>query len=84
MKRKILSMLMVLCMMVSLFPASAFADGDNTLDPLPDAAANTEPGKALEVFSEPEELGIPVPYNEMAYHIIRALEEKNDGLFDYS
>lgn len=31
-----------------------------------------------------KELGIPVPYNEMAYHIIRALEEKNDGLFDYS
>lgn len=30
------------------------------------------------------EEGISVPYNEMVYHIIKALEEKNDGLFDYS
>lgn len=30
-----------------------------------------------------EKLGIPTPYNEMVYHIIKALEEKNDGLFDY-
>ena len=30
------------------------------------------------------ELGIPTPYNEYTYHIIKALEEKNDGLFDYS
>jgi len=30
-----------------------------------------------------EELGIPTPYNEMAYHVIKALEEKNDGMFDY-
>ena len=29
------------------------------------------------------ELGIPMPYNEFAYHMIKALEEKNDGLFDY-
>lgn len=29
------------------------------------------------------ELGIPMPYNEFAYHMINALEEKNDGLFDY-
>ena len=31
-----------------------------------------------------QELGIPTPYNEYTYHIIKALEEKNDGLFDYS
>ena len=31
-----------------------------------------------------EELGIPMPYNTYTYHIIKALEEKNDGLFDYS
>lgn len=31
-----------------------------------------------------KELGIPTPYNEYTYHIIKALEEKNDGLFDYS
>ena len=31
-----------------------------------------------------KELGIPTPYNEYTYHIIKALEEKNDGNFDYS
>ena len=31
-----------------------------------------------------KELGIPTPYNEFAYHMIKALEEKNDGKFDYS
>lgn len=30
-----------------------------------------------------KELHIPTPYNEYTYHIIKALEEKNDGLFDY-
>lgn len=30
------------------------------------------------------ELGIPTPYNEYTFHMIKALEEKNDGLFDYS
>ena len=29
------------------------------------------------------ELGIPTPFNEFAFHAIKALEEKNDGLFDY-
>jgi len=29
------------------------------------------------------ELGIPTPFNEMTYHLIKSLEEKNDGLFDY-
>mgnify|MGYP004517117145 CR=1 FL=1 len=28
--------------------------------------------------------GIPTPYNEYTYHIIKAIEEKNDGKFDYS
>lgn len=31
-----------------------------------------------------KELGIPTPYNEYTYHMIKALEEKNDGKFDYS
>lgn len=31
-----------------------------------------------------KEFGIPTPYNEYTYHIIKALEEKNDGKFDYS
>ena len=30
------------------------------------------------------ELGILTPYNEFAYHMIKALEEKNGGRFDYS
>lgn len=30
-----------------------------------------------------KELGVPTPYNELTYHMIKALEEKNDGLFDY-
>ena len=30
-----------------------------------------------------KELGVPPPYNEYTYHMIKALEEKNDGLFDY-
>lgn len=30
-----------------------------------------------------KELGIPTPYNEYTYHMIKALEEKNDGLFEY-
>ena len=29
------------------------------------------------------ELGILTPYNEFTYHMIKALEEKNDGKFDY-
>lgn len=28
--------------------------------------------------------GIPTPYNEMMYHLIKAIEEKNDGKFDYT
>lgn len=31
-----------------------------------------------------KEVGVPTPYNEFVYHIIKALEEKNDGLFDYA
>ena len=27
--------------------------------------------------------GISTPYNEMMYHLIKAIEEKNDGKFDY-
>lgn len=30
-----------------------------------------------------KELGIPTPYNEFTFHMIKALEEKNDGKFDY-
>ena len=27
------------------------------------------------------ELGVPTPYNEMFYHGIKVLEQKNEGLF---
>jgi len=30
-----------------------------------------------------KELGVEVPYCEYTYHLIKALEEKNDGRFDY-
>lgn len=30
-----------------------------------------------------KELNIPTPYNEFVYHIVKAMEEKNDSLFDY-
>ena len=30
-----------------------------------------------------KELEIPTPYNEYTYHMIKALEEKNDGVFEY-
>lgn len=30
-----------------------------------------------------KELGIATPYNEFTFHVIKALEEKNDGCFDY-
>ena len=64
----------------SAVPASARY---STLKDL-DAGRHTE----IDMFSGAlmrmgEELGIPTPYNEYTYHMIKALEEKNDGLFDY-
>ena len=49
-----------------------------------DAGRHTE----IEMFSGTvirlgKQYGVPTPYNEFAYHAIRALEEKNDGKFDY-
>ena len=49
-----------------------------------DAGRQTE----IEMFSGAlirmgKELGIPTPYNEYTYHMIKALEEKNEGVFDY-
>lgn len=49
-----------------------------------DAKRHTEVGMfAGTVVRLGRELGIPTPWNEMTYHMIRALEEKNDGKFDY-
>ena len=49
-----------------------------------DAGRQTE----IEMFSGAlirmgKELGIPTPYNEYTYYMIKALEEKNEGVFDY-
>ena len=49
-----------------------------------DAGRHTE----IEMFSGTvirlgKQYGIATPYNEFAYHAIRALEEKNDGKYDY-
>lgn len=38
---------------------------------------------AGEMISMGKKLGIPVPYCEYTYHLIKALEEKNDGKFKY-
>jgi len=38
---------------------------------------------AGEMISMGKELGIPVPYCEYTYHLIKSLEEKNDGKFEY-
>lgn len=50
-----------------------------------DAGCHTE----IDMFSGAlvrmgKELEIPMPYNEYTYHMIKALEEKNDGKFDYT
>lgn len=65
----------------SAVPASARY---STLQDL-DARRHTE----IDMFSGAlmrmgKELGIPTPYNEYTYHMIKAMEEKNDGKFDYS
>ena len=65
----------------SAVPASARY---STLQDL-DAGRHTE----IDMFSGAlmrmgEKLGIPMPYNTFTYHMIKALEEKNDGKFDYS
>jgi 2-dehydropantoate 2-reductase len=31
-----------------------------------------------------KETNVPVPYSEYTYHMIKVIEEKNDGLFDYT
>lgn len=38
---------------------------------------------AGEMIRMGKECGIPVPYCEYTYHLIKALEEKNDGKFEY-
>ena len=61
----------------------AYAARYSTLQDL-DAGRHTE----IDIFSGSlvhmgAELGVPTPYNDMCYHLIKALEEKNDGKFNY-
>ena len=50
-----------------------------------DAGRHTEVDMFLGVLIRlAKEHDVPVPYSEFAYHMIKALEEKNDGLFDYA
>ena len=42
--------------------------------------ADRHPGALMRMGHE---LGIPTPYNDYTYHMIKALEEKNDGRFTY-
>ena len=56
---------------------------DITLQDL-DAGRHTE----IDMFSGVlmqlgKQLGIPTPYNDYTYHMIKALKEKNDSRFDY-
>lgn len=65
-----------------LYTAMPSAARFSTLQDL-DAGRHTE----IDMFAgvmiqKAKEAGIPVPFCEMAYHLIKALEEKNDGLFD--
>ena len=61
----------------------------NVCNNLPQAILDAGRHTEIDMFSGAlirmgKELGIPTPYNEFTYHMIKALEEKNDGRFDYS
>ena len=57
--------------------------GRNIIRVCQGTACHVRGGKVILQTIE-KELGIPTPYNEFTYHMIKALEEKNDGRFDYS
>jgi 2-dehydropantoate 2-reductase len=65
-------------------PQMAPADARfSTLQDL-DAGRHTEIEMLAGVLMDKAEaVGVAVPFAEYTYHLIRALEEKNDGLFDY-
>ena len=75
---------------LNLPPLSGFRKGYkkaarySTLQDL-DAKRHTEIDMFLGVLKEKAAAhGLTVPSAEYAYHIVKALEEKNDGLFDYT
>ena len=67
---------------VLIFPGQSLTAKYSTLQDL-EAGRHTEidmfAGQMLRMAAE---AGIAVPYCEYTYHAIKALEEKNDGLFD--
>lgn len=66
-----------------LFKGSNMKARFSTLQDI-DAGRHTEIEMfAGEMMKMGKELGIPVPYCEYTYHLIKALEEKNDSKFDY-
>ncbi len=67
---------------VLIFPGQSALDKYSTLQDL-EAGRHTEIDMfAGHVLDLAEKTGIAVPYCEYTYHAIKALEEKNDGLFD--
>jgi len=67
---------------VLIFPGQSASAKYSTLQDL-EAGRHTEIDMfAGQMLRMAEEAGLPVPYCEFAYHAIKALEEKNDGLFD--
>lgn len=66
-----------------LFQGSNYKARFSTLQDI-DAGRHTEIEMfAGEMMKMGKELGIPVPYCEYTYHLIKALEEKNDNKFNY-
>ena len=67
---------------VLIFPGQSTSAKYSTLQDL-EAGRHTEIDMfAGHMLRMSEEAGIPVPYCEYTYHAIKALEERNDGLFD--
>lgn len=67
---------------VLIFPGQSSTAKYSTLQDL-EAGRHTEIDMfAGHMLRMAEETGIPVPYCEYTYHAIKALEERNDGLFD--
>lgn len=67
---------------VLIFPGQSASAKYSTLQDL-EAGRHTEIDMfAGHMLRMAEEAGIAVPYCEYTYHAIKALEEKNDGLFD--
>lgn len=68
---------------VFIFPGQSASAKYSTLQDL-EAGRHTEIDMfAGQMLRMAEKAGIAVPYCEYTYHAVKALEEKNDGLFDF-